>query len=185
MSLRFVIAARGYRAGPSRPYARRIDIARTRRRDHLDVGAGLLGLLMVLLILGGIAGVAVASVSGSATVPSLTIPTTSLAVRGSTTTTTSPSGSGGPGGPAREALVAACVANVDTLDAAIQAYEAVHGGLPPAGRAWSHGLLQSWPSSDEYALAWTGASVVVTPARGTPSSGSAGSASLRTGCYAA
>ncbi len=137
---------------------------------------------MVLLILGGIAGVAVASVSGSATVPSLTIPTTTPPVHDSTTTTTSPARSGGPGG---EALVAACVANVETLDAAVQAYEAVHGGPPPAGRTWSRGLVQSWPSSDQYALAWTGASVVVTPARGAPSSSGAGSESRRTGCYAA
>jgi hypothetical protein len=119
--------------------------------------------------------------------PSLGIGTTTTTAGSGhhhTTTTTS-----GAGGIPLAALKAACVANVASVLTAAQAYGVEHlGAMPPAGTAWAiagaSALLQSWPTSAYYSIAWNGHTVVVRAMHGRVSIGSAGTATPPTGCDA-
>jgi len=144
----------------------------------------LVALLVALVVLGASAAIVVATLP---TTSSLTVPTSSTTPGGTgqhTTTTTSRS-------IPSAALVAECVADVGAVQTAAQAYRAVNGTAPPAGTAWatraSRGgpYLQSWPSAPgQFTVRWTSSTVLVTPAHGRASRGSAGTASPPSGCYA-
>jgi hypothetical protein len=147
--------------------------------------ASLLGLLLVLLILGAMSGLAVGALNGSTVTP-ITLPssgptTTTHPAAGTTTTTVARS-------TPDAAILAACETDVSTVEDAVQAYQAEDGSLPPAGIAWSRGLLQSWPNgARNFTIRWIGGVIVVTPATGTPARGDAGSPGdpgPATGCFA-
>ncbi|NNN08639.1 MAG: hypothetical protein HKL85_05535 [Acidimicrobiaceae bacterium] len=146
-----------------------------------DQGASLLGLLLVLIILGVMAAVAVSAVGGKGG--------TALPIASHTP----PASVGEPSNVAiQAALSVTCVADYQTLSTAVQVYATLHGANPPAGTSWVAGvqsgssLLQTWPSDPgHFTFTWNGASLVVVPRHGVPSTGSAGSTNASSGCYAA
>jgi len=165
----------------------RSSVVSGRTASHGEEGMSLAVVVVSVLVLAVLAvGVAVGlrgagTTGGDALAPGT--PTTTAA-RGSATPTTAP---GIPLG----ALRASCVAGVRAVRTALDYYTSLNGMAPPAGTAWataaspSGPLLQSWPSGHgTYTISWNGAVLVVAPAHGTAASGSAGTESPPTGCYA-
>ena len=81
------------------------------------------------------------------------------------------------------------MANVEAVQSAATYYSTRNVGAPPAGRAWATSsanggpYLQSWPiAPGDYTIAWNGRAVVVTPAHGRASVGSAGTTAPPSGC---
>ena len=143
----------------------------------------MIGTLITLIILGVMAVVMFNTLSGS---PSST--TTTSSIPGGTTTTAPVS----PESGAQEAAVSACQANFQAIETAIADYQSLNGSPPAAGTAWvnssAHGgpYLQSWPATSRYyTLTWTGAQLDVTTPTGVASHGTYGTASPKTGCFAA
>ena len=138
---------------------------------------------MVLVVLGATAAIVVAALPSTS---SLTLPTSSTtSVGGGTTTSTSRT-------IVSAAVLAECVADVGLVQGAASAYATINGTPPPAGTAWATAAakggpyLHAWPSAPgQFSVRWSGAAVVVTPVRGRASTGSAGTATPPTGCYAA
>jgi hypothetical protein len=106
-----------------------------------------------------------------------------------TTTTTSVKSIGND---ATASAISACLASYTEVETALTYYKALKGASPPAGSAWAtssaggSALIESWPSgAPYYSITWNGVEFSVVPTRGTPSHGSSGTSTPRTGCYAA
>jgi len=141
---------------------------RSRREDQ---GYSMLGLLLAIVILGVLAVIAVSQME-------------------QVTTSRSAGKNQPPSGPSG-AAVAACLADYHSVELLLQLYRTEHQTDPPAGTAWALSLSsngtegQTWPSSPSYAISWDGAALSVNPSSGRASSGSSGTASPPTGCFAA
>jgi hypothetical protein len=145
-------------------------------------GVALVGTLMVVIILGILVSIALTispqpSESTGPNTPAL----------GTTTTVPKTIASG-----AQEAAIAACETNFQAITTALSYYRAANGSSPPAGHLWAlssaHGgpFLQTWPAySLYYNLIWNGNELVVIPNRGAASRGNFGTATPRSGCFAA
>ena len=134
---------------------------------------GLLGLLLVVVILGGGAAIAVSSLGGSS---SVTLPpeiTTTVAA-GTTT-----SGPGGPAPVGGAGLVAACRADVQSVESAVQLFQAQNGTWPPDLAALVPSWLRSPPSETHYTIYLDGQGHVgVYPPGSNPSGGVAQAADV-------
>jgi hypothetical protein len=153
-------------------------------------GASVIGLLVVLVVLGATAAIVVSALPSS---KSLTVPTVATTSTTRGPGSTSPSGTTTTSSPTilSVALEAACVANVQAVKSAATTYETLNSAKPPAGTAWATATtnggpyLQSWPAATrEVSVAWSGTTVVVTPAHGRSAVGGPGSRTPPTGCYA-
>ena len=143
----------------------------------------MLATLLTVIILGVLAVIMFNTLGGS---PSGT--DTGTTIPGEVTTTVPAT----PANGAKAAAVSACQANYQALVTALTDYRSLNGSPPVAGTAWatskSNGgpYLQVWPeSATYYSITWNGTQLSVIPARGTPSHGSDGTSSPKTGCYAA
>jgi hypothetical protein len=143
-----------------------------------EAGISLVGTLLVVIILGALAGIALSQTTSSP-------PSTRHG--GTTVPSTTPKD---VGSDASAASLASCEANFTTVESAVESYLAMNGAKPPAGTAWATAgaggpLLEAWPQvPSQYAISWNGEVLSVVPAHGTPSHGSYGTATPRTGCYA-
>jgi type II secretory pathway pseudopilin PulG len=88
-------------------------------------------------------------------------------------------------------VAAACESDYDSVSQAVQSYFASNLAYPPAGSSWATSdarggpYLQSWPADPEYyGIDWNGQNVSVVPVHGHWSSGSFGSKTPSTGCFA-
>jgi hypothetical protein len=158
-------------------------LASARRRS--ESGVGMLSTLVVVIIMGVIVTVVLTHTPG-------TKPSSSANISNGDTTITTSTTPKSIGTEAQLAAVSGCETNYLAVTTAIETYSTENGTEPPAGTAWATSdlsggpFLQSWPTSPRYyTITWNGHSVGVTPAKGTPSIGTAGSSAPPTGCYAA
>lgn len=162
---------------------------RRRRNETLprsQSGSTMLGLLGVFISLGVLAVVAVFALGGLSD-PLLKSSTSSSSARAQ--------GSGAAAGAGVSSdicagLTATCVADFNGLFGALQTYEALHDGPPPAGTSWlvhasgAGTVSQPWPSlKDHFIFTWNGKALRVVSSQGSSSSDSVGSAVSATGCY--
>jgi hypothetical protein len=89
----------------------------------------------------------------------------------------------------QQATVIACQSDYQSVDRALQLYEAFAAGKPPTGQSWATSTtsggpyLQEWPSNPAYEITWDGSNLDVVPVHGAPSRGSPGTPTPPTGCY--
>jgi hypothetical protein len=146
-------------------------------------GVAMLATLLTIIILGVLAVIMFNALGGT---PTTTGSGTTIPGEVTTTAPATPANGG------QVAAVSACQANYQALQTALTNYRTLNGSLPAAGTAWvtstSNGgpYLQVWPGSvNYYSITWNGTQLSVIPARGTPSHGSDGASSPRSGCFAA
>ncbi len=158
----------------------------TRKHDEREQGSSLVAILSVIATLGILVAITLSLSLGNT--PASHPPVVPGTATTSTTTTAPKDAASG----ASEATLAACQANFSIIESAVQTYRALNGSYPPAGTEWATStanggpLMQSWPSAPSfYTITWSGKEVSVIPARGAAAHGSAGSETLKTGCFAA
>ncbi len=128
-----------------------------RRGGAAGVGFSLFGILAVVVVLGIAAAIAVPSLSGSKGGGSSTTTTLVDGTHAGTDPVASATTTEPTTGIPSEAAAEACQADAQTVAAAVQDYEALHGGsasavTPAALTAGSTPFLQSFPSSPDYSL---------------------------------
>ncbi|MGA2432200.1 MAG: hypothetical protein ABSG09_01945 [Acidimicrobiales bacterium] len=152
----------------------------TTRLEHREGGFSLISLLLVLIILGVMMVLAIDSLDQ-----------TGLPASGSRGSTSTLASSKGAGGIVTQAEVSACEADYSSIETAIVTYFSDNGKPPGPGTTWATSnpsgepIMPSWPTSRDFSFTWNGTVLTIQPRYGPSSSDSLGTASPRTGCYAA
>ena len=158
--------------------APRPPLVRPSRFARTEEGFSLLGTLSVVLILGVLAMIALTSA------PSPSSPSPSGSAGRATTLPSSPASG------ASLATMLACKTDFLSLTLAVEDYLAANGVNPPAGTTWATrptnggALIQSWPVINGFTFVWNGSKLSVVPKKGLSSTGSFGTSSPPTGCFA-